>query len=487
MLQKEALFILIKSLSKSEKRYFRLFCTREASGSIYLQLFDCIEKQSQYDEKAIKAIFKNEVFIRQLHVTKNYLRKLILKSLRNFHAGISKDAELKDILRNIEILYNKELFAHCETQLKSAERIADKYELLSGQLEIINWKRKLEQTRRPGHYTALSQMLQLQDTALKKLRNNLNYWQVAVAYSASIFQNSDSYPKNNSPLDGLQKPLSLEAQVLYYNTSYLQHLQNNESTKAENELRTLLELLESSPERLKEGPGLYVSSINNLVSFYVFNKNYQAAILLIQKAKNVYLGWKVTSENRTLLKQIMRTYNIELEIYRNTKKFKDQLVFIESIESFVIDNQNKLPKDYIASFQFQLASIHFLRNDLKKALHWINQFLNSRFKGVRTELKKQVLILNLMVHLEQKNLMVLGYYVNSTRRFMKKVKEKSPYEEILLKFFVRISKLPLLEYKDAFRQLKHQLYPNDAESLIPEESIGYIDYMTWINRQLGQS
>ena len=486
MLVKEALFVLIHSLSKSEKRYFRLFCTREASGGNYIKLFDSIEGQSSYDERAIKELFKNEKFTKQLHVTKNYLRKLILKSLRNFHAGISKDAELKDILRNIEILYNKELFQHCEFQLEVAKRLAIKYELLSGLLEINNWKRKLEQTRRPGNYLALNSLLDEQEATLKKLRNKLEYWQLAVEYSAGMFQNQNLKTGSTSLTHSPEKPMSLEAQVLYYNTAYLDHLQNNDNKKAENELRKLIKLLESYPDRLKEEPGLYVSSINNLVSFYVFNKKYEAAILLIQKAKKSYQGWKVTSENRTLLKQIIRTYNIELEIYRNTKDFEDQMRFIESTEDFVLRNLYKIPKEYVASFQFQLASIHFMRNDLKKSLQWINQFLNSGYKEVRTELKKQVLLLNLMVHLEQKNLMVLGYFVNSTRRYMNKVKELLLYEEILLKFFIRIGRIPLLDYKDAFYTLKEQLYPKNSEPLIPRDAIDYIDYMAWINRQLGK-
>ena len=484
MVLKESLFVLIKSLSKTEKRYFRLFCTREVSGSNYLRLFDAMERQIIYDENAIKKQFKNEKFIKQLHVTKNYLRKLIFKSLRNFHENISKDAELKNVLRNIEILYNKELFSQCESQLKVARRLATKYELLIGLLEVENWQRKLHQTQRPGNYDGLALVIDDQDETLNKLRNNWHYWQLAVAISANMFQDQNIPVQNRNLLKNPEKALSLEAKVLFYNTSYLEHLENGDSLKAEKELRTLLQLLEKSPERLKEEAGLYVSSINNLVSFYVFNRKYGEAITLIQKAKTMYEGWKVTSENRTLLKQIIRTYNIELEIYRTTQNFEEHTSFISATEKFVAANKNKIPRDYQASFQFQLASIYFMQNDLKNSLHWINQFLNSRFKEVRTELKKQVLLLNLMVHLEQKNFMVLGYYVNSTRRYMNKVKQLLPYEKILLNFFIRIGKLPLLEHKDAFIRLKEKLYPEHADSLIPPETSGYIDYKVWIERQL---
>jgi hypothetical protein len=89
-----------------------------------------------------------------------------------------------------------------------------------------------------------------------------------------------------------------------------------------------------------------------------------------------------------------------------------------------------------------------------------------------------------MIHLEQKNLMVLRYYVDSARRYMKKVKQVQPFEEVLLKFFIKIGRIPLLEYKEAFAGLKHQLFPENGESLVPEDVTGYIDYREWIDGKL---
>ena len=183
MMKKEALFVLIKSLSRNEKRYFKLFCTRETSGENYRKLFDTIDKQEIYDDKKIKERFKEEKFCRQLHVTKNYLQKIILKSLRNFHSEFSKDAELKELLRNIEILYNKELYAHCEIELKKADAIARKYEINSGLVEVQNWQRKLQQTIHPHHYKAFQETIAGQAEAIACLQNSNMYWQLAVDLS----------------------------------------------------------------------------------------------------------------------------------------------------------------------------------------------------------------------------------------------------------------------------------------------------------------
>ena len=53
--QKENLFVLIKSLSKSEKRQFKLYVGRMESNldSKFLILFTLLDKMEVYDEKII--------------------------------------------------------------------------------------------------------------------------------------------------------------------------------------------------------------------------------------------------------------------------------------------------------------------------------------------------------------------------------------------------------------------------------------------------
>ena len=143
MPKKDNLFTLIKSLSKSEKRHFKIYVSRQRGSRNYLKLFDAIEAQKYYSEPLIKSKFSNESFINQLHVTKNYLYKLILKSLRNYHSGLSKDSELKNMLLNAEILYSKEKFSLCEGELNRAENTARRYEKLSILMQILSLKKKL--------------------------------------------------------------------------------------------------------------------------------------------------------------------------------------------------------------------------------------------------------------------------------------------------------------------------------------------------------
>ena len=78
----QELFNLIQTLSKSEKRYFKLSVSVQSlkDGEKYIELFDLMARTKEYDEKKIlhRIGFKT---IKQLSDHKNYLYELILKSL----------------------------------------------------------------------------------------------------------------------------------------------------------------------------------------------------------------------------------------------------------------------------------------------------------------------------------------------------------------------------------------------------------------------
>lgn len=484
MVKQEQIFILIKSLSRNEKRYFKVFCGKENGAANYLKLFDTIDKQESYDETAIKKKFKGETFTKQLHVTKNYLHKLILKSLRDFHAGISKNAELKDLLRNVEILFNKELYQLSLNELKRAEQIATDFELNYGLAEVYEWKRRLEQQARPHSYAEFERLLTLQNETLNQLIKTNHYWQLTTNLTAKLTSRQELESKYMYLLEDPDNAKTLEETVLHYNSIYFKCITDDNIEEAQATLLKLVELLEQDPKRLRHNMSLYASSVNNLISYLVYTKKHDMALSYINRAKNIYAQWKLVSENKTILKQVLRTYNVELEIYRDNKTYKANKEYIESIDQFIAANENKMPNEYKLSTSFQLASIHFVLKNYSRSMRWINIILNNKFKGQRQDILIQARLLNLMVHLEQQNMFVLRHFVESTKRFINKLGDIAEYQKILLRFFSKIGKAYPYEYKELYLELYNQLFPENEESPLSQSAIDFIDYKTWIEEKL---
>ncbi len=487
MPKKDNLFLLIKNLSRSEKRYFKLFSNNDNRHNNYLKLFAAIYKQEFYDEDKIRRKFKGEKFLDQLHVTKNYLGELIYKSNRNYHGNLSKSVKVRNYLTNVEIMFNKELYVHCSEELIKAEKISLKYELFSYLMEIYDWQRKLEQHINPHNYLLFKQILDNQSFILNKLQNQNKYLHLIVDISGNIADGKSEEVKNEQMLQDERNAISLESKVMHYNARYFRSIQKDDARRGVQDLLKLIKYFDNNPFWVESRPGTYIATLNNLITYYIFSEKSNKAVELINKAKQVYGTIRPKSENRSLLKQIMRTYNIELEIYRDQQLYLEDPGYIDSTEAFVVKYRFKMPKEYLILFWFQLANIRFMQNDFANALKWVNEIIQTNFRDIRKDIQMQARFLNLLVHLEQKNMFVLRYFVDSTRRFVKKRKEMELFEKILLGFFSKMGRIPESEYQDGYSEVYEKLFPDNEAAIISSNQLDYVDYRAWLRKKLGLS
>ena len=190
------LFNLIKSLSKSEKRFFKLSSSLQSGDKNYLKVFDFIEKQATYDEDSLKSRFKNEVFIKHLPSEKNHLYKLIMKSLRMYSSGQSIGSVLAEDLKNIEILYNKALYKECSKFVTRAKATAQKHEKFYFLYELIGWEKKLiDSAYEAGEFSMnLDALNEEEEQVIAKLRNLAEY--VVLYAKVNLIFRSGGFTRN---------------------------------------------------------------------------------------------------------------------------------------------------------------------------------------------------------------------------------------------------------------------------------------------------
>ncbi len=460
MKRKDFLFHLIKSLSRTEKRYLRIHFKHAHKEAIYFQLLTAIDRQEVYDEAAIKVKFKEHKFVKHFHLSKRYLYDLILQALRNYHREISQKAIVNDLLKNVEILYLKGLYPLAERDCKQAARIAATYELETAKLDVLFWQRKLIQAQAPGDRTRIGALVQEQQEVITDLQQLNSLWHQLLQLSPD--------PSNPRP--------SLQARILQANVDYLQLLQDRKIQDAEITLTKLVNDLEQYPKRLKNDPSIWPANLNNLLGLLLFEKKQAPALALIQKAKVFYAS--LPQLDTPTIRLILRTYNIELELYRDRRDSLAAQAAIDDIQTFLQNQKGNVPTSYLLSFWFQFANLYFLEGDYDQSLHWINRVLNNKFKGERMDLQRYIRWLNLMVHTELENYFVLRYYVGSMRRFLKKHKLLTAYEQLLLRFFVQISTIGESDMKAAFAKLYRQL-SDESETLAAERVLDYINFLDW--------
>ena len=115
------LYDLISSMTMSEKRYFKLFSSRHVIGDSndYIHLFNAIDKQKVYSEDQLR----KASFVKNLSQEKNYLYRLVLKSLNAYHSGLNTKSKIFEYLKQVEILFHKGLYRQAIKIVKKAKKL----------------------------------------------------------------------------------------------------------------------------------------------------------------------------------------------------------------------------------------------------------------------------------------------------------------------------------------------------------------------------
>ena len=141
----DALFQLIKSMEKSEKRNFKLYARRNTGTEELktIQLFDALDKMPEYDEKLI---FKKATGIKkqQLSNLKAGLYKQILRSLRLIKDEENVDLRLHELMDHVRILYNKGLYLQSLKMLEKLKESAKEYQQLTYLQQALFFEKKIE-------------------------------------------------------------------------------------------------------------------------------------------------------------------------------------------------------------------------------------------------------------------------------------------------------------------------------------------------------
>ena len=137
------LFFLVKSLTKSEKRYLKVNTFRNSNGveKKYQALFEALDAQKEFNEEELitgHSEFKRE----QWANLKANLYKKILQGLRSYKASTNIDIQLRELIDFAVILFNRSLYVQCGKVLNKANKLASKCDNLELQLEILKWKKK---------------------------------------------------------------------------------------------------------------------------------------------------------------------------------------------------------------------------------------------------------------------------------------------------------------------------------------------------------
>lgn len=478
-------------MSKSEKRFFKMFSAIQSGEKNYLKIFDYIEKQYDYNEEELKEHFKHETFIRHLPSEKNHLYKTILKSMRSYFAEQSVSSILKQEIRNIEILYNKALYKECRKFLKRAKSIAKDYEKFYYWYELIAWERRLvEEAYEFGDFDVdLNKLIDEESLVIDKLRNLAEY-QVLYSKINYIFR-SGVFSKNNEEraqvdaiannhlIKGKNTAISTSASSICYYIKGICAATNRNYEDSYTFFNRTKEILDNHPKLRAETGKRYVLTLYHLVKCYLHDRNYT----MVQKVLNTISDLS-NEKGFDSIDMRVRIFSIHLNetlnLFSMNGEFQQAVAFIEEKELEISEYGDKISKEQILKYLFNSAYAYFGAGDYKMALRKINEILNDNETKLRQDIFGFARLLNLLVHVELENFDFLEYELKSTKRFLSKTERDYLIESFIIKMIRKVSKCTSYTEKlDVFEVLQpelNELLSDHNERVVLE----YFDLAAWV-------
>jgi len=483
---------LIKSLTKAEKRYFKMFTDIQSGEKGYLKLFDAVEKLGDYDDEAIRKMFEGEDFIKRLPAVKNYLYTQILKSLRIMHSGETVDSELKEMIEEVSVLYEKRLYKQCNKILERAEELASANELILQQIEINTWKEKISaETLSPDLLEQkLASSTERETSLLSLQKNNLQFRnlhnqililnkkikEARTEEELQQFNDIISHPL----LQSAANALSFDARHYYYQAHLIYSHAKGDNEKCLVIAEELLKLLEGFPDKIREKPKMYISALHNVLLSKIQLHNYDNFEDALNKLKSFPVKSLNTEVNRFVSSSIF-----EMVMYMDPGNFTQSVPVRDTIMEGMKKYAEKINPIEEITLLYNLFYSYFGTGEFSKALGIINKLLNEYQKELRYDVQSAVRILNLILHYELKNTMLLEYNAVSTYRFLYKSKRLYKLETIMLNFIKK--KMPDIytpkDEQDAFIELRKECL-EISEDPYEKKAFEYFDYISWLDSKI---
>ncbi|MCO6488849.1 MAG: hypothetical protein J5I98_10550 [Phaeodactylibacter sp.] len=498
--QRDQLFSLIKSLTKAEKRSFKLYANRFQSGSDskFIQLFDVIDRLAEYDEaEVLKRLQK--VKKRHLPNLKRHLYKQILTSLRLIHIQKNIDIQIREQLDFARILYGKGMYMQSLRMLDRIKKIAVDHHQDLLHLEILEFQKMIE-----ARHITRSRLVENKMEALLEEAAHRSF----IAHSNNLFSNFNiqvhgwyiqhGHVNNEEEISavneffGQYRPDELlrNRKLTFFERAnlfqaYMWHryiLLDFEG--AARYARQWVELFHAQDQVREKDPDLYMRSLYYLLVFLYLCREKDEFARYLQEFQ------QFEEEYRDLFNDNSRMIAFT---YLNLSRLNGRLLDkdFQGGARLIGEIQAELPLyiDYtdvhrILLFHFKFAYLYFCLREFGKALEYLNQIIHLKSGHLRDDLQVNARLLHLICHYELGNFDMLDYLAPAVKRLIDQSSDVSQLPRLTLRFLETLSKLPPLEHAKAFASF-HKELRKIMEEPFERKSLNYLDIPAWVEGHLG--
>lgn len=493
-IQKDNLFDLIKSLSKSEKRQFSLYAGRLGVNeqAKFMQLFAILDKQSQYNEAQILA--HKEISKKQLSNLKGHLYKQILISLRlnPIHQNIR--LQIREQLDFATILYHKGLFSQSLKMLERAKTIALDHEEKNMAAEIIELEKVIESQYITRSISNRAELLVAESATIGSLNeissqlSNLSL-QLYSLFLQKGYVKSDAELKYvneffQSRIPDLQlDSLGFRERLWYYNAQLWYNFIIQDFLACYTYATRWTELFYRAPKMIDLNPVFYLRGLQYLLEALFFIGD-------VSRFKTALLRFEQTLDQPSFPKRdnvqslaFLYRYGHKINAHFMAGTFEEGLSLVEPVLAGIDHYREKIDEHHVMIFYYKIACLYFGCGQYKQCIHYLSLIIDNKSLGMREDLLCFSRILNLVAHYEAGNDYQIERLIRSTYKFLIKMEDLHQVQRAMISFIRSLTQVYPHEIKNSFKGL-HKTLSQYKDDPFERRSFLYLDILTWLQSNI---
>lgn len=492
--QNDALFILIKSLSKSEKRQFNLYVGR-LGGNIdakFFSLFKFLEKQKVYNEKDI--LKSNIVSKQQLSNLKAHLYKQILISLRLNPAHKNIRIQIREQLDFATVLYQKGLYKQSLKLLDKAKSLALENEEKNSAYEIVELEKVIETQYITRSIDTRADELSVQAKNLSQLNvitsklSNLSLQLYSYLLKSGYVKNNEELnfitdyfnnrmPKYEFETFGFREKLWLYKAHLWYSILTQDFLQ---SYKYANKW---VDLFYEYPKLVSLHPVFYLKGKNYLLEALFFLNQSLKFKEELEKFELEIKEEKIPLNANTELLIFQYLYSNKLHLHFIEGSFSEGEYLVKIINQKIEAYANRLDNHYIVVFYYKIACLYFGMGKNRLCIEYLQKIINSKDLKVAEDLQCFARILNLIAHYECGLDYDLEKQFIDTYKFLLKMENMQEVQKVFLNSIRDLSDVFPHEIKNEFKKIHAKLKVFESHPY-EKRAFLYLDILSWLEGKI---
>ena len=497
---KDQLRRLVSSLTKSEKRNFKLYATRAGATteSKFVQLFDALDRSPEADDEAVS--LRLQLTASQYSNLKRHLYQQLLSSLRMLFIAKEIDIELREQIDFSHILYGKGLYLDALRSLERAKGRAVEHNRDLLHLEILEFQKLIESR----HITLSRQVVNKMDLLL----NESAARSYSVLHSSEFFnlniqihgryiecghsRSSIDREENREFWQSIQTPRfdrqstsgTFHQQINRFQATMWYHYIQLDFEEALESAMNALTLFHLSGNMPVKDPDGYLRCLYYVSVFaYLYGD-------LPRLRRYITVTDEFLSDDGLLLNNNSQLIG---SVYRGLMKLNGYFAAADYLAAHAYGAtlrttfaQNSLqPTDHRwGQFLFKFAAVAFALGRFDEALDYLNEIINMKAGTLRDDLLLNTRLLHLICNFELGNRTLVDYHLTNFNRQMRRSSETAEVHRLAAGALRKLIKVLPEERHAIYFTLNNDLREAGVADPFEQKSLRYLDLNLWVDRHL---